>query len=417
MRLTTLRVLAARLTLSGILPFVVQAQSRPAASPVNPALDSLVREQMATAGIMGLGAAVIVNRQVVWMQGYGFADPARTRPFTPHTIMNVGSIAKPFTGVAMMRAVHEGKLSLDEDINRYLPFQVVNPHRPNEKITLRHLATHTSGITDRWEVYAGTYHYGGDSPEPLGRFLEQYFAPAGRNYSRDNFLDTRPGTRREYSNIGAGLAGYIVERAVGEPLNVYTRKHIFAPLQMTRTGWFLSEVDLANHSTLFVAQNGHTIPIPLYGGTTYPDGGVRTSVADLSRFFIALMNRGEYQGARILDAAAAAEMVRFQFTDANRPENLPAADGNSGLFWRTKFNGQRVGHGGNDPGLQTEMLADPAMEIGVILFQNTSLSGPDQRASLTIFDGLWSYAESLRVSRTRSRVRSRRRRTTGRGRA
>ena len=134
------------------------ARAQAPAFPTSAPLDSLIASRMAEAGIMGVGAAVIVNRQVVWMKGYGFADWQRTRPFTPNTIMNVGSIAKPFTGVAMMRAVQEGKLSLDEDINRYLPFRVVNPHHPNEKITLRHLATHTSGITDRWEVYAGTYH-------------------------------------------------------------------------------------------------------------------------------------------------------------------------------------------------------------------------------------------------------------------
>ena len=275
--------------------------------------------------------------------------------------------------------------------------RVVNPHHLNERITLRHLATHSSSITDRWAVYQGTYHYGGDAPEPLGRFLEQYFARNGRNYSRENFLDAKPGARREYSNIGAALAGYIVERAFGEPLHIYTRTHIFTPLRMTSTGWFLSEVDLANHSTLFVSQNGHIIPISLYGGTTYPDGGVRTSVADLSKFFIALLNGGEYQGTRILDARMAAEMLRFQFTDANRPENFPAQDGNSGLFWRTKFNGQRIGHGGNDPGLQTEMLSDLAREVGVIFFLNTSLSGPDQRASAAIFDALWKHAESLRA--------------------
>lgn len=394
-RVTTMFAAAAGLALSGNSAVVAQAQSPK--FPTNSALDSLVTKQMADAGIMGLGAVVIVNRQVVWMKGFGFADWQRTRPFTPNTIMNVGSIAKPFTGVAMMRAVQEGKLSLDEDINKYLPFQVVNPHLPQEKITLRQLATHTSGITDRWEVYARTYHYGGDSPEPLGRFLADYFAPEGKHYADSNFLDAKPGVRREYSNVGAALAGYIVERAVSEPLNVYTRKHIFAPLRMTSTGWFLSEIDVANHSTLFVSQNGFSIPIPLYGITTYPDGGVRTTVADLSKFFIALLNGGEYQGARILDGRMAAEMQRFQFTDANRPENFPAPEGNSGLFWRTKFNGQRVGHGGNDPGMQAEMLADREGNIGVILFLNTSLSGQDARASLAILDALWKYAESLRA--------------------
>src|SRR6185436_9845830 len=99
----------------------------------------------------------------------------RTKPFTPNTIMNVGSIAKPFTGVALMRAVQEGKLSLDEDINAYLPFRVVNPYYPMEKITLRHLATHTSGITDQWSVYKNTYHFGGNAPEPLAEFLKSYF--------------------------------------------------------------------------------------------------------------------------------------------------------------------------------------------------------------------------------------------------
>lgn len=388
-------LLGAALWWVGAVTSIAHALPRASDAP----LDRLIVEQMAQANIMGLGAALIVDRQVVWTKGYGYADHRRTRPFTPNTVMNVGSIAKPFTGVAMMRAVQEGKLALDEDINRYLPFRVVNPHHPNEKITLRHLATHTSGITDRWQVYASTYHYGTDSPEPLGRFLEQYFVPDGANYSSQNYLDARPGTRRNYCNICAGLAGYIVELAFGESLNVYTRKHIFAPLQMTRSGWLMSEVDLAEHSTLFVAQNGHIIPIPNYGGTVYPDGGVRTSVADLSRFFVAMLNDGEYQGTRILHADMATEMQRFQWSDANRPENYPAADGNSGLFWRTKFSGTRAGHGGNDPGLQTEMLSDLHRNVGVILFMNTSLSGADARATSAIFDALWKHAQALRAQK------------------
>jgi CubicO group peptidase (beta-lactamase class C family) len=71
-------------------------------------------------------------------KGYGFADKGRGVPFTPDTVMNIGSISKTFTGVALMRAVQEGKLSLDQDINSYLPFKVINPHYPNAKITLRH---------------------------------------------------------------------------------------------------------------------------------------------------------------------------------------------------------------------------------------------------------------------------------------
>ena len=359
-------------------------------------VDGIIQQKMAEAGIVGVGAAVVVGNEIAWSRGYGHADRASGRAFTPDTVMNIASVSKTVLGAAMMQAVESGVLSLDADINTYLPFRVVNPHQPSATITLRHLATHTSGITDRREVYAGTYHYGGDSPESLGAFLERYFVPGGSSYSPDNFLKATPGSQREYSNIGAGLAGYIVERATGVPLNVYTREHIFVPLGMTRTGWFLSEVDRGNHSTLYVAQNGLTIPIPLYGGTTYPDGGVRTSVADLSKFFAAMLRGGAYGGVRILGAEAAKEMVRFQFGDDNRPENFPATAGNSGLFWRTKFSGKRVGHGGRDPGVHTEMLADPNHEIGVVLFVNTSLSGDEQEAVSVIFDAVWKHAEKIK---------------------
>jgi CubicO group peptidase (beta-lactamase class C family) len=369
-----------------------------AASPTS--LDAVIAKQMEESGVVGIGAAIIVNRSVVWSKGYGLADNQTGAPFTTDTIMNVGSIAKTVTGVAMMLAVQEGKIDLDKDINAYLPFQVRNPHHPDAKITLRHLATHTSSITDRWAVYARTYHYGKDSPEPLGTFLETYFKPDGSNYAAENFLDARPGEVREYSNIGAALAGLIVERAYGEPLPVLTRRVVFSPLQMHRTGWLMSDVDLASHSRLYVVQNGFVIPIPLYGGTTYPDGGLRTSVADLSTFFVMLLNGGEHGGTRILDAEIAAEMTRFQFTDANRPKNFPATSGNSGLFWRTKFGGTRVGHGGSDPGIQTEMLADLSGEIGVVMLVNTSLSGDEQRATAAIFDALWEQAAAWREGKS-----------------
>lgn len=375
------------------------AQTHPPAVDANAALDNIVEQQMAEAGMVGVGAAIIVNRSVVWMKGYGFADKVRAVPFTPETIMNIGSISKTFTGVALMRAAQEGKLSLDENINTYLPFNVANPYFPNEPITLRQLATHTSGITDRSSIYERAYHYGGDSPEPLGAFLQGYFAANGKSYSKDNFLNARPGTHREYSNIAAGLAGYIVELAVGEPLNAYTKQNIFRPLKMDNTGWFLSEIDPANHSKLYVAQGGVAIPIPPYGLTTYPDGGVRTSVADLSRFFIALLNDGEYEGGRVLKKESAQEMLRFQYTNSNKPDNvnLNGEDSvNSGIFWATKYDATRIGHNGSDPGLRTMMLSDSAKGVGVVLFTNTSLCDEEMGKYDAIFDALWKHAVVLK---------------------
>ena len=377
-------------------------QAQPSASDARRALDGIVEQRMKEAGLVGVGAAIIVNKRVVWTKGYGFADKEHAVPFTPDTIMNIGSISKTFTGVALMRAVQEGKLVLDEDINTYLPFKVINPFFPNDRITLRQIATHTSGITDRSPIYEGTYHYGGDSPEPLGDFLKNYFVPTGKYYTKDNFLDVRPDTFREYSNIAAGLAGYIVELAFGEKLNVSTRRYIFEPLKMNNTGWFLSEIVPANHSRLYVAQSGMAIPIQLYGGTTYPDGGVRTSVADLSTFFIALLSDGEYEGARILEKRFAEEMLRFQYTDSNKPENVILNEKNSGIFWSSKKNVTRIGHGGSDPGVRTEMLADLSRDVGVILFTNTSPCDHEMRAYVALYDDLWKFAVTLKNGERRA---------------
>jgi CubicO group peptidase (beta-lactamase class C family) len=396
------RYLATRAAIAIILlsgQAIAGDQAPPPTVSASDALDSIIEQRMTEAGMVGVGAAIIVNKNVVWTKGYGFADKEHARPFTSSTIMNIGSISKTFTGAALMRAVQDGKLSLDENINTYLPFKVANPYFPNEPITLRQLAIHTSGITDRWSIYERAYHYGGDSQEPLGEFLKGYFAPDGKYYSKDNFLNGKPGTHREYSNIAAGLAGYIVEIATGEKLDAYTKQRIFKPLKMDDTGWFLSETDHANHSKLYVAQGGITIPIQLYGVTTYPDGGVRTSVADLSKFFIALLNDGEYGGARILKKKSVEEMLRFQYTKSNKPDNvnLNGEDSvNSGIFWATKYDVTRIGHNGSDPGVRTMMLSDPAKEVGVILFTNTSLCDQEMEGYGAIFDALWKHALMLK---------------------
>lgn len=355
-------------------------------------LDSFITENMKESGIVGLGAAIIVDKEIVWMKGYGYADRKNKIPFTPNTIMNIGSISKTVTGASLMHAVEEGLVSLDEDINSYLPFKVINPFFPAEKMTLRNLATHTSGITDRYEIYDSTYCFGGVTPEPLGDFLRNYFVPGGKYYSKDNFLNHKPGTYRDYSNIAAGLAGYIIETATGEPLSKYSKRHIFTPLKMNDTGWFLSEIELEKHSKLYRKQNDVIESISLYELTTYPDGGVRTSVSSLSKFFISLINGGNFQGESILTKESVEEMLTFQYTRSNKPENinLEEPNKNAGIFWSTKRNVTRIGHGGSDFGLKTEMFCDLKKEVGVILFINTESS------TKLIYDELWKYGQALR---------------------
>lgn len=352
--------------------------------------------RMREGGLVGAAAVILIDNKVAWAHGDGWADLAHKVPFTPDTVMNIASISKTVTGAAMMRAVEDGLLDLDADVNRYLPFKVVNPAFPDTPITLRQLATHTSSITDREAVYGRAYHYGGDSPVALGDFLAGYFDPAGADYAAGNFLDKMPGAHRDYSNIGAALAGYIVERATGMPLDVYTRERIFVPLGMTRTAWRLSDIPTGRHATLYTLKDGKPEPLRPYSLSTYPDGGVRTSVNDLSRFFRALLNDGALEDRRILDAKTTREMLHFQFDATHHPDNVDIAELNSGLFWATRYNTRMVGHGGTDPGLKTEMLFDPAQGIGVIVFTNTALTPAGQKAYSGLIDDLFAHGQALK---------------------
>lgn len=368
-------------------------------------IDTVIKNRMQATGMVGLAACIIIDKKVVWKKGYGYADREKQLPFTTATIMNIASISKVITGTCLMKAIEQGKLDLDEDINTYLPFKIVNPNFPGEKITLRSLATHTSGLADRYPFYTdSTYFYGKDSPEPLGNFLKQYFLPGGKYYSKENFLNYKPGAYRDYSNIGAALAGYIVEQRTGQPLNSYSRRYIFQPLKMNHTGWFFSEIDIRNHSKLYDKKEDSIKAIPLYGGTTYPDGGVRTSVNDLLKFFICLLNDGVYDHITVLKKESVAEMLRFQFTPANIPQNVNPEKLNSGIFWATKMGATRIGHNGSDPGVRTFMLSDLGKDIAVILLVNTSLGDKEDNQFFELYNQLYQYGVTLKKEQTENPV-------------
>ncbi len=397
-------LIAIMLVITMLMPCTRALSQSPAHTKGNikNSIDSIMEEKMNKTGIVGMSAAIIINKKLVWIKGYGYANKDQKIPFTPNTIMNIASITKTFTGVCIMQAVEDRKVALDEDINTYLPFKVVNPNFPNEKITLRHLATHTSGLADRSPFYAdSTYFYDGGRPESLDSFIRNYFSPEGKHYSKDNFLKSKPGTHREYSNIGAGLAGYIVELRTGKKLGDYAKKHIFRPLGMFNSGWSLADVNLDNHTKLYNKQDETVKTIPLYEGITYPDGGVRTSVAELSNFFSCLLNDGKYKKAILLKPESAKELTRFQFNEQNKPENVRLNGMNSGIFWATKLGGTRIGHNGSDPGVRTFMLADLTKEIGIVIFFNTSLSESQEDVYFDIYDEIYKYGLTLKSTNDR----------------
>lgn len=172
-------------------------------------------------GIVNVGSEGGSSRS--WSANLGFANIDDNRKITSDTPVLLSSISKTFIATAIMQLVEQGVLDLDQDINTYLPFEVVNPFYPNVNITLRALATHTSSVIDEDKTYDNSY-VEGDSFEGLDTFLEAYLVPGGKYYSKSgNFVKCRPleECTYEYSNIGAALAAFVVESVAGIPYSEY----------------------------------------------------------------------------------------------------------------------------------------------------------------------------------------------------
>jgi CubicO group peptidase (beta-lactamase class C family) len=289
-----------------------------------------------------------------------------------------------------MQLWEKGLLDLDSDVNVYLPFSVRNPRFPDIPITIKQLLTHTSSIHDS-PVYEKSY----ECRKPklsLKQWNEYYFEIDGIFYDKNkNFTKYQPGTNREYSNVGFGLLGYIVEEVSKIPFNDYCRKNIFEPLGMVNTGWFYNEVDTNNQITNYyfldkksindselqkLALNKPTrkdlhsnIPLCKYSFPTYPDGGIITSVRELSIFLRAMINDGTYENIQILQKETIDKMLTV-YIEEEGAEQL------QGLCWNKSIFKSFWGHSGGDYGIHTYMYLNRANSVGIITFQNSISANP-----------------------------------------
>ncbi|HEX2532304.1 MAG TPA: serine hydrolase domain-containing protein [Chitinophagaceae bacterium] len=367
----------------------------------------------------GFGVAIVTGNGKVYRQGFGYAERETARPYTEKTVQNIGSVSKTVIGLALLKAQELGRLRLDDPVNRYLPFPVSHPRFPDQPITIRHLATHTSGVLDT-EAYA-EHNYilkpgpnGNDTDAspgaevrfnapgaalPLGGFLEKVLTPAGAWYREEGFSPHAPGNRYAYTNIGAALAAYVVEGATGVPFDVFTRKHIFGPLGMKATGWKFAGIDFTRHSRIYQAPGK---PLPYYSLITYPDGNLITSVSDLCLYLSELI-RGYAGRGRILSKESYAELFRPQLVDRHfgeRNERNPYNDGyNTGIFMGISAAGY-IGHTGSDPGVGSLLFFDPRTLAGRILLVNTGFTGKEStRTFFALFDLLETHRKEWEIRR------------------
>jgi len=328
-----------------------------------PELDAFIEARLDQAEVPGLAAAIVVEGSLRWVGAYGWANLEEERPVTPDTTFMLASVSKTVTATAVMQVIEDGDLALDDDVEEVLAFWVANPSHPADPITTRQLLLHTSSIVDNWDVLAG-YYVQGDSPIPLGTYLEDYLDPAGALYdAADNYAGSAPGARYDYSNMGASLAGYLVEAATGTPFDAHCEARIFEPLGMTDTGWHLADIDTSVLAMPYGGSPGSYVPYGHYGYPDYPDGALRTSVVQLARFLAANMGDGSLGPARILEAGTLELM---------RTVSAPSIAPDQGLVWyyEPSLGDDVIGHNGGDDGVSTDMYYRLSDGVGIIVLTN-----------------------------------------------
>jgi CubicO group peptidase (beta-lactamase class C family) len=220
------------------------------------------------------------------------------------------SISKLFLSPTVMQLWERGMIDLEEDISQYLPFEVRNPHFPDQKITPYMLLTHSSGLawpTDEDEIPDFHHFYTNEEPPPISEWLPEYILPEGLKYWPSVWKDFQPGKEWLYSNIGTSLLALIVEQISGEDYREFCRKNILEPLEMGNSSFKLS--DLSNE-LLVTPYTDDNHPIAYYTCRHYPAGFLSANMEDFSHFVIAMLNYGEFNGKRILQKVLLRKCLR-----------------------------------------------------------------------------------------------------------
>ena len=285
-------------------------------------------------------AIASITEHSIETKSVGFADKENAVKYDTLTIQPVGSVSKTLIGLSLMIAKEQGFIDLDEDINKYLDFEISNPHIEGSNIiSLRHLATHTSGIKDHHKFYRKAYLFGNKPKISLEDYLKQYLIEGGSMYSTKNFSKYATGTYYSYSNIAAALAAYVLEQAVGMPFNEFTHQYITKPLGMTQSGWFYKDMYKSKYAILYDKKDA---PLESYSLATYPDGGFKTSIHDLSIYLKELI-KGYNHNSPLLSNDSWDEFFRKNFTKENPVQNIHSGEPNSGIFMAYSKSGM-IGH-------------------------------------------------------------------------
>ncbi|MDE2711526.1 MAG: serine hydrolase [Acidobacteriota bacterium] len=333
---------------SALLPsFVIRGEPTPRTA---------LADRMAALGVPGVSVAVLLDGEVAWARGYGFADLESERPVTASTLFQAASISKPVAALAALQLVEEGRVALDADVNRYLMSWRVpaNAFTAEAPVTLRGLLTHRAGLS-----VSGFPGYGPSEAVPdTAGVLD------GRGNTDPVRVVLAPGERWQYSGGGYTVMQQLVADVRGAPFPEVMRRRVLDPIGMVRST-YEQPIPPDRQDDVATGHRPEGTPVP-GGWHTYPEqaaAGLWTTPSELALYAAEVQRAWRGESARVLGGVLAREML------------TPDED-NWGLGPAISGDGERFRHGGSNRGFRSTFAAAIDGNHGVFVMTNSDAGSP-----------------------------------------
>lgn len=305
------------------------------------------------------GVAIVVKRgEIVYHKAYGKASIELDVPMKTDNVFRIGSITKQFTASAILKLVEEGKISLDDEITKFLPDYPTQGH----KITVHHLLNHTSGIKSytNLEKWDSQTHRRDFTPQEMVDFF------------KEEPMEFAPGEKHNYNNSGYFLLGYIIEKASGMTYEEYIETKLFAPLGMKNSYYGHPEEIVANRANGYTpGENGYTNAAYVSMTQPYGAGSLLSTVEDLSTWYHAVV------AGKVISEANLAKALEPTVLNDGSTEDYGYGWGIFDVKASKAF-----GHGGGIHGFLTASTFIPEEGVFVAVFSNCNCNDPGDLAKM-----------------------------------
>jgi len=328
----------------------------------------------------GFSVAIVKGSEIIYANGFGFRDIENKTPVTSNTIFAIGSSTKAFTASLLGILRENGKVDFETSPRKYVPELQFYNSEMNAQITIKDLMTHRTGLprhSGAWKMFPTE-----SQDEFLARIAYQEPVHALRSKFR-------------YNNFMYFVQGVVAERLTGKSWGQNIEQNLFVPLQMENSSANIE--GLTNNSeaaTGYYFENGITTEIDYKDiGMMNPAGGINSSVNDMSKWMIAWLNKGKYNGEQILPTNYVKEAMSSQMVITGRIPKVTNPGTfmfNYGYGWFiSSYKGHyRVDHGGNIDGFSANVAFYPTDDLGIVVLSNQNKSVVPQAITNIIADQL-----------------------------